>query len=102
MGTQSTWGPRQGLQRSHLRHQNRLRFHHWQGQQALHLTSQGQGYQALHRRGERQETWQNLICICLYICGNKCNIEIKVPDAKKKKKKKKNPRGKKKKKKKKK
>merc|ERR1711862_605888 len=33
------------------------------------------------------ETWQNLNCICLYICGNKCNIEIKVPDEKKKKKK---------------
>ena len=36
--------------------QNKQRVHHRQGQQAVGDTTEGQGYQAYHRRGEGQET----------------------------------------------
>ena len=36
--------------------QNKQRVHHRQGKQALGDTTEGQGYQAFHRRGAGQET----------------------------------------------
>merc|ERR1712184_108232 len=47
----------QGLPGPRLCYQAQLCLRHWQGQQAVHLAAQGQGCEALHRRGEGQEAW---------------------------------------------
>merc|ERR1712058_3599 len=51
---------REGRQWPHFRHSPWLHLHHRQGQQALHLSAQGQGCQAHHRRGEGQEAWSQV------------------------------------------
>ena len=52
-------------------------LHLFAGQQAVHLAAQGQGSEAVHRRGEGQEAWRQgldssfLTCADILHVGNK-------------------------------